>query len=202
MSTGAPGEHPGPQSAAVDSAYLKNQGIPIIGQMVHAHKLKDLGGEHILALSRRDGLSMASPNRARIERIELLAAYHTRDHKGRWKQQWSIRDSTDCPGLDSEGDFFAGDVQFTDLNRDGIMEVTVPYHLFCGGGVDPRTVKVILRDGSTKLAIRGESELRFPGQPPIGGKHRHDKALLDPANSAFKRHLNAVWRKVSVERRP
>lgn len=62
------------------------------------------------------------------------------------------------------GDFFTADVGFTDLNLDGVAEVTVPYRLFCGGGVDPYTVKVILRDGTTKLAIRRESLVRYPGQ--------------------------------------
>jgi hypothetical protein len=93
--------------------------------------------------------------------------------------------------------FFAADVSFTDLNSDGRTEVTVPCHLFGGGGVDPHTVKVILREGSTKLAIRGASLMRHPGQQPFGGEHRHDKALLAPERAAYRKHMDAVWRKVS-----
>ena len=78
------------------------------------------------------------------------------------------------------------------------------YRLFCGGGVGPYTVKVILRDGTTKLAIRGESLVRIKGQAPFGGGHQYDKALLDPvnaANAAYKQHLDRVWRTVSQDNR-
>lgn len=187
--------------ASVDAAFLKRQGVAYPGNLTRAFRIIDQGGKHLLVLSRRAGPSIATTDRTRIEHIELAATYLTRAANS-WKRAWIIRDGTDCPELDPEGDFFANDIHFTDLNRDGRVEVTVAYHLFCGGGVDPRAVKVILRDGSTKLAIRGESELRFPGQPSIGGEHKHDKALFDPTNAAFKRHLDAVWGKVSIERRP
>ena len=59
---------------------------------------------------------------------------------------------------------------FTDVNGDGRVEATVAYHMFCGGGIDTHTVKVILREGATKLAIRGESTAIYPGQEPFGGE--------------------------------
>ena len=111
------------------------------------------------------------------------------------------RDGVDCPGLDVAAAFFAGAVAVTDLNGDGKAEVTVPYRFSCGGGVDSAQIKIILRDGPVKLSIRGQSRVELPDQAGFGGEHTHDKALLEPANAAFKQHLDAVWRAVSVEKR-
>lgn len=175
---------------AVNAAYLATQRIAVQGALVDAQRVKDSTGEHILVLSHGPA---SDPYR-------LYAAYFTHNQQG-WKQEWTIRDGVDCPGLDVEASFFPAAVAFTDLNRDGRMEVTVSYRLFCGGGIDPYTVKVILRDGATKLAIRGESLVRMKGQEPFGGGHQYDNALLTPTYAAYKQHLDRVWRAVSQDNR-
>jgi len=185
--------------APIDKQQLAVETIGFDGTLVAAYRISDAGGEHILVLSRKAGASPAQPRSGRIERIDLFVTYHTRMGTKKWQQEWSIRDLTDCPGLDAEADFFATSVSFSDLNKDGKAEVTVPYRLFCGGGVDPYIIKIILRDGPTKLAIRGESLVRYPGQEPFGGEHQHDKALLAPDRAAYKQHLDAIWKKVSVD---
>jgi hypothetical protein len=48
-----------------------------------------------------------------------------------------------------------------------------------------------------KLAIRGEEKIRVL-TGAFGGEHTHDKALLAPRNAAFKRYLDAIWKKVSI----
>jgi len=185
--------------APVERHQLAAEAIGFDGTLVAAYRIGDAGGEHVLVLSRKAGHSPAQPRSGRIERIDLYATYHKRIGTKRWQQEWSIRDLTDCPGLDAGADFFVTSVGFSDLNKDGKAEVIVPYRLFCGGGVDPYIIKVILRDGPTKLAIRGESLVRYPGQEAFGGEHQHDKALLAPERAAYKQHLDALWKKVSVD---
>jgi hypothetical protein len=180
---------------------LAVEAIRFNGKLVAAYRISDRDGEHILILSRKDGPSPSTPRSRRIERIELFGSYYKRVAPQKWQQDWTIRDHADCPGFDAAAGFFAESVSFSDLNKDGKAEVTVPYRLFCGGGVDPYIIKVILRDGPTKLAIRGESLVRYPGQEPFGGEHQHDKALLAPDRAAYKQHLDAIWKKVSVDMR-
>ncbi|MQA18138.1 hypothetical protein GEV01_01285 [Rugamonas sp. FT103W] len=105
----------------------------------------------------------------------------------------------ECPGLDSAADFFSSNVSVTDLNGDGKAEVTIPYKLLCDGGIDSYTIKVILREGANKLAICGNSLVKIPGQEPFGGERQYDKALLSPANAAYKQHMDKVWKVVSVD---
>ena len=188
---------------AVDAKHLAGENIPVNGSLVGAYRLSDRDGEHILVLSRKSGPSPSAPKSGRVERVDLSAEYYQQLASGQWKQSWTIRDQSDCPGLDVEGDFFLAEVGFSDLNKDGKAEVTVPYRLFCGGAIEPSTVKIILREGPTKLAIRGESlvQVQQPGVEAFGGEHKHDAALLTPERAPYRRHLDTVWAKVSVEKR-
>jgi len=181
---------------AVDAAWLAANHVPATKGVVASRRMVDAAGEHVLVLSRLTGPSPSSPNSGRIEHIELKADYYARAGTG-WQREWAVRDFVDCPGLDSAAAFDADAIAFTDLNGDGRAEVTIAYRLFCGGGIESQTVKVILRDGATKLAIRGESVVRLPGQAPFGGEHRYDAALLQPERRAFKGHLERIWQSVA-----
>jgi hypothetical protein len=183
----------------VDSAWLATQKIVSVGTVMSAQRISDSAGEHVLVLARQAGPSPSSPQSGRIEHIELRATFYGHAGTG-WKPEWTIHDLIDCPNLDSAADFFPKAVTFTDLNGDGRVEVSVPYHMFCGGGIDTHTVKVVLREGATKLAIRGESRMLYPGQEPFGGEHQYDKALLQPNRIAYKQHMDRVWDAVSVFR--
>jgi len=184
----------------VDQHYLAARRIDVPGTLVLGRAYTDRDGEHLLVLTRKTGPSPSAPSSGRTENYALLAALHTRGADGAWRQSWTIRDINDCPGLDSDAGFFANEVTFTDIDKDGRVEVTVPYRMFCGGGIEPATLKVILRQGERKLAIRGQQAIRFPRQT-FGGEQTHDAALLAPRNAAFKRHLDAVWKKVVIDDR-
>jgi hypothetical protein len=178
--------------AGVDAGYLRSQGISYAGKLVGARLVSDRIGEHLLVMSSKSAPSPSKPS-ARKEYHELAAVYYGRQ-SGQWQAEWTVRDMVDCPALDSVAEFFPALVSVTDLNQDGRSEITIPYRLFCSGGIDYSTVKVILRDGDAKLAIRGELEFFQPdGKVAIEGSKHYDKALLQPANSAYKRHLDTVW---------
>jgi len=190
-----------PDSEPVDATYLEARHIASSGKLVSAQRIRDQEGEHILVLQRKAGPSAGSPKSGRLEHIELNAAYYSQQNNG-WKQDWTVHDFVECPGLDAMADFFASSVSVTDINGDGKAELTVPYKLFCGGGIDSYTVKVILREGTLKLAIRGKSEVKLPGQPSFGGDHEYDKTLLTPAYATYKKHMDQVWMTVSADARP
>lgn len=182
----------------VEAAFVAEAAIAFNGELISASRVQDNAGQHVLILSKKIGPSKVEEDVSRDERADLQAGYYLKTATG-WAQEWAINDAVDCPGLDFMAAFFTRYVTFTDLNNDGVAEVTVPYRLFCGGGVDPATLKVILRNGAQKLAIRGESRIVMQGVEPFGGEKHDDDALLLPENAAFKAHLNAVWSKVYVE---
>jgi hypothetical protein len=186
--------------STVDAVYLAEQHLAVKGSLVSAQRVVDNGGEHVLVLSRKSAPSPSKPS-DRKEYHELNAVYYGRQD-GRWKIEWTVHDMVDCPTLDSVAEFFTSAVSITDLNGDGRSEVTIPYRLFCSGGIDYSTVKVILRDGGTKMALRGELEMYQPGgKPALQGQKQYDSALLKPANRVFKQHLDAIWTRIRLIRK-
>ena len=186
-------------SSKADANFVRQQGIALQGELVTALSVTDKAGEHLLVLTQSTGPSQSTPRSGRAERTDLYASYYLRA-SGKWAQQWTIRDFSDCPGLDHEAKFFPEDVSVTDLNKNGEAEVTVAYKLFCGGGIDESVLKVILREGEQKFAMRGTTIIQTPGNEPFGGEAVYDKSLEKPVNKAFKRHIAAVRDKVVVQK--
>lgn len=184
------------QSSPVDAAFLAGLKIQQGGTLVDARQVQDVMGRHVLVLTRTVGPSREQSG-AREGRIDLRATYYDEQPSG-WQEAWTIKDFVDCPDLDMMGRFLLKGLSVTDLDRNGVAEVTVPYMTFCGGGVDPGVLKIILRQGATKFALRGENEIPIPGYASDGGRYTPDKDLLLPGNAVFMRHLDKVWQQVKV----
>jgi hypothetical protein len=192
-------------SSNIGKSELRRENIAVDGDVITALNVQDKTGAHILILSSASGASRARPTSGRIERIDLRATYYRKagsNSAGPWTEEWTIKDGVDCPGLDASAAFFAKHVTVTDLNNDGVAEVTVPYKMFCGGGVDSDTVKIILRQGTEKYALRGESLVRIPGQESFGGAYKADAALSLPRNAPYQKHLLAIWKQVYIRSYP
>ncbi len=188
-----------PKTIPVDAALLASEQIGVKGALVMARRIVDRAGEHLLVVSRLAGPSSAPrATPGATERIDLSAALYTRKDNA-WPQAWIIQDKVDCPGLDSGAEFFSEYITVTDLDKNGIAEVTVPYKLSCGGGIDANTLKVILRQGVQKLALRGTTLRNTKMEAHYGGEMAFDPALLLKENAAFKAHLKFIRDKVYVE---
>jgi hypothetical protein len=107
----------------------------------------------------------------------LLARQYRRPlgSTGAYQQLWQLQDAMrDCP-LDLTLGLLPGSTRITDLDGNGRTETTVVYALGCRGGVDPAALKLIMREGAAKYALRGEAI------QPLGG----------PAETARARRLAA-----------
>lgn len=183
---------------AVGKQHFDSQAIPIRGTFVKGLTIRDMAGEHALLLTRLTGPSSVQPG-TRNEQTQLRVAYFTRVGNA-WKQDWTINDGVDCPGLDHAAQFFSSQVTVTDLDGNGMAEVTVPYKLFCGGGIDAAVLKIIMRQGDQKFAMRGTTLIAIPGETPFGGEATYDKSLSLPVNVPFRKHIAAVRAAVVTEK--
>lgn len=163
------------------------------GELLLVHSVDDRLGAHVLLLTRATEQTQPMPGEGRMERTALRALYYTKTG-GAWTQEWEVKDWVDCPVKMTKASFFTDQVTVTDLNKDGIAEVTVPYTRFCAG--EQESVKVILRQGPHKFALRGDAMVLRPGQQSFGGTFRTDKDLELPENAAFRAHVIKTWNQV------
>ncbi len=178
--------------------------LPLPAPLVAGWRYEDKEGRHLVAL-------MQSPHAKASRRAAKatgtaawqgpsLYAVSWRQKGHRWVAEWALRDGVECPELDAQANFIVPQIVTADADDDGIAEVYLPYVLFCGGGVDPKTLKVIMRSGDTKLAVRGTTRVVMPGQPPAGGEYQLDDALDLPAHKPFRRQLMKIWQQTYLER--
>ena len=184
----------------ISSKEIQKEGVMLPSDLIKAIRFNDAGGDQLLLFTKLSMISKKQPNQRRIERYELNVVDLRKTANG-WVKKWTINDFVDCPNLDSEANFFLENISVTDVNNDGFAEVSVPYGLFCGGGVDPRTIKVIMRTKNEKYALRGESKIAIPGQDSFGGGMRMDTSLQQKKNTLFKNHLVKIWDSIYVEKR-
>lgn len=187
-------------SIDIDATEVQRLGVKITTPFAKAIQVTDTEGISLLLFSKLSAPSKKKPNLQRNEYHELKVINFRKTSNG-WSQRWVIKDFVDCPDLDSEADFFIDKIAITDLDKDGFAEISIPYHMFCGGGVDPKIIKIILRTKNEKYALRGESKIVIPGQDSIGGEMHIDSLLRQRKKSNYIEQLTKVWDSVYIEKR-
>lgn len=89
-----------------------------------------------------------------------LFAYHYIISGNQAKRTWQVYDYiSDCP-VDLVVAFIKDTFQVTDLNNDGTAEIWMMYKMVCHGDVSPSEMKIIMYEGNTKYAMRGENKVQ------------------------------------------
>jgi hypothetical protein len=85
----------------------------------------------------------------------------------------------------------------TDLDGDGIAEVTFAYEVSCRSDVSPGTYKLLLLENGRKYILRGETTVD-PGDGIMGGSF-----TADPDESkwpaAFLKHAKQLWKSTAAD---
>ncbi|KAB5623342.1 M949_RS01915 family surface polysaccharide biosynthesis protein [Pseudomonas parafulva] len=179
--------------APIPVEQLEVLGVQTPLKSVHFH---DREGEGLLVLSRVDGQATDADSEQEVDKVVLKATLYGRASESEaFKPRWQIDQETTCPGLDLDVDFYTDVSDVTDLNKDGVAEVTVASHAFCGGGIDPHDISIEMREGEAIYSISGQSQISPAGEEPIGGE-REDSASLKSAPQVLREHMDAVWQQV------
>lgn len=112
------------------------------------------------------------------------------------KQVWQAKDFVNDCELDLELDVLEGSIEVTDLDDDGVGEVSFLYKLGCRSDVSPLTVKLLMYEGTKKYALRGESYERVGETEYAGGTFTPD---FDGAPRAFLTFAKAKWQRLVVD---
>lgn len=178
---------------AIPMEQLEVLGVQTPIKSVH---FRDRDGEGLLVLSRSDGQASDPESEQEVDKVVLKATLYGRTAESdAFKARWQIEQETTCPGLDLDVDFYNDVSDVGDLNKDGVAEVTVASHAFCGGGIDPHDIAIEMREGQASYSITGQSLITPAGEEPIGGE-REDSASLKGAPQVLREHMDAVWQQV------
>ncbi|MBQ7586267.1 MAG: hypothetical protein IJU40_08485 [Desulfovibrionaceae bacterium] len=95
-------------------------------------------------------------------------------------------------------EFAKGSPLVTDLDKNGISEVWIIYYVSCHGDVSPDVLKILMYEGQTKYALRGETFVHVDGMD-YGGKYTADPAFKT-APKAFLKYADKLWQKYKHRR--
>lgn len=167
------------------------------GTVVEAVQWSDSLGDNILIQTVTGAFKWKDYNKDESvflmqDKSELYAyLFHKSKTEKEFSKAWRIYDYTKCFGVDMFTGFTPNATTITDLDKNGISEISIPYVSICRGGVDPGTMKIIMYEGNTKYALRGLTMLMCKGKTPYGGKFTESANLK--SKTGFKEFLVKQW---------
>ncbi|QDH79610.1 hypothetical protein FKX85_11400 [Echinicola soli] len=121
-----------------------------------------------------------------------LYAYHFQKQKDEqhFTKVWRMYDYNECYGVDWFTGFIPGATTITDVDKDGISEISIPYVIICRGGMDPGIMNIIMYEGDTQYALAGET-MFCRGEQSYGGTYTQSDNL--DKNPKLLHFLMARW---------
>lgn len=175
------------------------------GQLLEGWRWQDSNGENLLVVFRTVTLSrqqLAAPSQPAappdssaevdmrdLERSAQLTARQYVRRRGRYTELWRLQDAVaNCP-LDLTLRLRPGSTAITDLDRDGRSETTLLYALACRGDVSGATLKLIMRAGAAKYALRGFTVVQYDSVPATA-RQPANPCCLDKLSKARREEGN------------
>jgi hypothetical protein len=163
--------------------------LPSSYQLKRAKKWHDVSGENWLVLYETGAYIEKGQTNASAKLSAVLFQKTDSGFVTKWKM---IDYISDCE-LDIVCSFYDDHLTITDLDSNGLAEITMLYALSCKGDVSPNEKKLIMYEGTQKYAIRGE-ELMLLQKDTIGGSWKADTAF-SKAPKAFLSYAVERWEK-------
>lgn len=176
------------------------------GTVVEAIKWNDKNGENILIQSVTGQFlwkEYIDDNKkgeySHQDKSELYAYLFQKGEKDKkFTKKWRVYDFYECFGVDWFTGFIRKATTITDLDDDGITEISLPYVLICRGGMDPGEMKIIMYEGHEKYALRGSTMIMCDSEHPDGGEFKPSENLKE--GKLFKEFLEKHWDRNKCEK--
>ncbi|TYZ12522.1 hypothetical protein FY528_04290 [Hymenobacter lutimineralis] len=147
-------------------------GIRQPGRVLEMKRWRDAAGEQLLVVSRpapkveyRPGDRSAEGDILKEGDIRLYAStawLYIRQYRRvgeAWQEVWRLQDVLDKCFLDRWIGTLPGSTSVTDLDKDGQTETTIVYMITCRSDYSASAMKLVMREGPVKYALRGFSLL-------------------------------------------
>lgn len=166
--------------------------IKYAGKIVAGARWEDKKGSNLLVITETPEKEHSSDSRTKE-----LFGYHYITNGSDTKLIWKINDFIkDCP-VDITLQYINKSLSITDLDNDGTAEIAFLYRMSCKGDVSPDDMKLLMYEGESKYAIRGQMELTIKGEGTYGGEtkidssfHKAPKEFLDYAKERWSEFVS------------
>lgn len=115
---------------------------------------------------------------------------------GKMKRVREVRELANACLFDLTNEVRETSVGVTDLDGDGIGELTFAYVTGCRSDVSPLAMKLVMLEGADKHILRGSTRVSY-GEEKAGGEFKADFGKKAPA--PFLEHASKVWAKFVAE---
>jgi hypothetical protein len=183
----AAGDIPG--SFKSDSSGQLPDGVKPSGNTQRTVRWTDDKGEHLAIFSIDEKVKKKKDNEDLITRGLYVDIFTAR--RGKFTKVRTVREIVAACPFDNTNAFRETSVGVTDLDQNGIGELTFMYAHGYRSDVSPLGLKLIMLEGAKKYALRGTTRLN-PGDGFIGGEYEADFKKAPPA---FLPHAEHVWKK-------
>ena len=166
----------GSSDSTVESLTFSKAALPSAakykGGVIDGLRFRDKNGENHVVFS-RDPLTGESKNRE----IWLFANHYAVDSSGEVKTLRTVKQKADCDEFDLIADFRTASFGVTDLDSDGLGEVTFAYRYTCTSDVSPLTYKLLMIENGDKYIMRGSTEINAGNGEYYGGDYTIDESF-------------------------
>jgi hypothetical protein len=157
----------------------------------------DKNGGNILIFSSRESTRT-------IADVEVRSVYLNVEHVAvagaKTKQLRLVRDKVEDCDFDLTAEFIDQATQVTDLDNDGVSEVTFAYWIACRSDVSPLTIKLLVLENGQKYILRGNSVVPVGNEEgeTWGGDYKPDPGAKKWPKK-FLQHAEAIWPQINED---
>lgn len=128
-------------------------------------------------------------------RSAYLKVEHATVSGGERKVLRIVNDSSENCDVHLRASFRDAALSLTDLDADGIGEITFAYSLSCASDVSPSILKLLMLENGDKYILRGTTRVQDSPTHRTGGEYREDASFKN-APKSFLDHAKSQWLKV------
>ncbi len=167
------------------------------GKLAQALRFTDKTGTYLLVTTQTGVQTKTGSDDNRS--AHLYAYVYKMQPAGAASLLWQLNDGVDDCQLDVVTEFVPATLSVTDLDQNGIAEVWLMYRTACRGDVSGAETKIIMHEGTSKYALRGEGMIKAGDNLPSGsGTYTFDGAF-QKAPAVFRQHAATLWKQNAVE---
>lgn len=165
-------------------------GLDYKGTIVHGEAWEDVNGKNFVIFTQtiEETFYEEGPG----DKSVYLYAYHFADKGDGYQKMVRIRDWEENCGLVQHAGFRLHTLNITDIDNDGVAEITFVYRLGCNSDPTPVTMKLMMLENGVKYAIRGTTLVELGSEMTYGGEMTVDPAFNNAPNG-FLDFAKKIW---------